>query len=584
MATLTSFLRRAVLAGTALAVLGGAALPGPASAAPAASEGIEAGWTATGSYLAGRQAQQSDDWSSAARFMGTALAFEPDNVELMRRAALLFLGSGEAEKAVTLARRLVREERTPHMAVALVAAADLRDGNVAQAAGLVEGGLPNDGLGQYVGPLVQAWVEAAAGRHGEALSRLAPLATAQGFAQLHDLHAGLLQELAGDMSAAEAAYARAVRAGATLRVIQIVGGFYERAGKPEEARLLYETFRTSTTDPLLIDPAIERLEAGGTAPRIVSDAREGMAEAMFDLASALHQERVGELATLYGRIALFLRPDFPLARLMIADVLAEEGQAEASIAEYREVEGEPGLRWAARLRIAEQLETLGRTDEAVELLNAMAAERPERTDALASLGDLYRATKRFEEAVGAYDAAIGRIGTPEERHWLVYYSRGVALEQSGRWQEAETDLLRALDLAPDQPYLLNYLGYSWVDRGVNLERAKAMIARAVELRPTDGYIVDSLGWALYRLGDHEGAVAQLERAVELQPLDATINDHLGDAYWQVGRAAEARFQWQRALMVAEEPKLQADIRAKLEKGLDRRMTAETRATGAEAVD
>lgn len=584
MATLTSFLRRAVLAGTALAVLGGAALPGPASAAPAASEGIEAGWTATGSYLAGRQAQQSDDWPAAARFMGTALAFEPDNVELMRRAALLFLGSGEAEKAVTLARRLVGEDRAPHMAVALVAAADLREGDVAQAAGLVEGGLPSDGLGQYVGPLVQAWVEAAAGRHGEALNRLAPLATAQGFAQLHDLHAGLIRELAGDMAAAEAAYARAVRAGATLRVIQIAGGFYERAGKPEEARLLYETFRTGTTDTLLIDPAIERLEAGRPAPRIVSDAREGMAEAMFDLASALHQERVGELATLYGRIALFLRPDFPLARLMIADVLAEQGQAEASIAEYRQVEGEPGLEWAARLRIAEQLETLGRTGEAVELLNAMAAERPERTDALASLGDLHRATKRFEEAVGAYDAAIGRIGTPEDRHWLVYYSRGVALEQSGRWQEAEADLLRALDLAPDQPYLLNYLGYSWVDRGVNLERAKAMIARAVELRPTDGYIVDSLGWALYRLGDHEGAVAQLERAVELQPLDATINDHLGDAYWQVGRAAEARFQWQRALMVAEEPKLQADIRAKLEKGLDRRMTAETRAAGAEAVD
>lgn len=590
MARLTPFLRRVVLAGVALVVLGGVALPAAAAApaaapASAAAPAGESGWTATGSYLAGRQAQQSDDWLAAARFMGAALAFEPGNVDLMRRAALLFLGAGEAEKAVALARRLAGDELTPHIAVTLAAAADLRAGDVAQAAALVEDGLPGDGLGQFVAPLVQAWVEVAAGRHDEALRRLAPLATAQGFAQLHDLHAGLIQELAGDMAAAGAAYARAVRAGTTLRVVQIVGTFYERAGKPGEARRLYETFREGTVDTLLVDPAIGRLDDGRSAPRIVSDAGEGMAEAMFDLASALHQEGVGELATLYGRIALFLRPDFPLAHLMIADVLAEEGQAEAAIAEYRQVGGGPGLRWAARMRVAAQLEALGRTDEAVELLGAMADERPGRAEALAALGDLYRSMKRFDEAIGAYDAAIARIGTPEDRHWFVYYSRGVVLEQTGRWQEAEADLLKALELAPDQPYLLNYLGYSWVDRDVNLERAKELIAHAVELRPDDGYIVDSLGWALYRMGDLGAAVVQLERAVELKPLDPTINDHLGDVYWQVGRTVEARFQWQRALLAAEEePKLQAEIRAKLEKGLPRRMTAETRAAGRGMLD
>lgn len=592
MARLTPLLRSAVLVGTALAVLGGPALPGPASAASgqgAASSGpvpggVEAGWTATGSYLAGRQAQQSDDWSAAARFIGTALAFEPDNVDLMRRAALLFLGSGDTDKAAVLARRLLGDERSGHMVVALAAAADLRDGRTEEAAGLVAAGLPGDGLGQYVSPLVQAWTEMAAGRHEEALKRLAPLASAQGFAQLHDLHLALIQELAGNMEAADAAYTRAAQAGPTLRVVQLVGSFYERAGKVEEARRLYGTFREDTADALLIDPIIERMEAGKPAPRLVSDAQEGMAEAMFDLASALHQEGAGELATLYGRLALFLRPDFPLARLMIADVLADEGQAEAAIAEYRKVEGEPGLLWAARLRIAEQLEALDLVDEAVELLNAMAQERPGRTDALASLGDLYRASKRFDEAIGSYDAAIERIAKPAERQWLVYYARGIALEQTGRWEEAEADLLKALELAPDQPYLLNYLGYSWVDRNVNLERAKAMIQRAVELRPTDGYIVDSLGWALYRMGDYGSAVVQLERAVELKPLDATINDHLGDAYWQVGRTAEARFQWQRALMASEEAKQQADIRGKLEKGLPRRLTAETRAAGAETLD
>ncbi len=205
-----------------------------------------------------------------------------------------------------------------------------------------------------------------------------------------------------------------------------------------------------------------------------------------------------------------------------------------------------------RLRIAANLDELDRSEEAVAELHAMAASRPDRIDALLALGSLLRSKERWVEAVTAYNDAISRVDEPQQRHWRAFYARGIALERSKQWDRSEGDFLRALELEPDQPFVLNYLGYSWVDQGVNLQRALKMIERAVELRPNDGYIIDSLGWARYRLGEFEDGVAHLERAVELLPDDPTINDHLGDALWQVGRHVEARFQWRRALALKPE--------------------------------
>jgi len=220
------------------------------------------------------------------------------------------------------------------------------------------------------------------------------------------------------------------------------------------------------------------------------------------------------------------------------------------------------------LRVAANLEMLDRTEEGLAQLKEMSAEAPTRAGADMQLGDLLRTKKRFTEAVDAYDEAIRRLqaaGMPER--WSLFYSRGIALERSGQWKPSEADLLHALELKPDQPLVLNYLGYSWIDRGENLERGLKMIEKAVELRPEDGYIVDSLGWAHYRLGDYSSAVQYLEKAIELVPEDPTINDHLGDAYWQSGRPSEARFQWRRALQFGPEADEIKPIEAKLDQGL-----------------
>ena len=155
----------------------------------------------------------------------------------------------------------------------------------------------------------------------------------------------------------------------------------------------------------------------------------------------------------------------------------------------------------------------------------------------------------------------------EKGAWVTYYYRGICFERSKQWSKAEADMRKALELQPEQPHVLNYLGYSWIDQGINLDEGMKMIKRAVEQRPDDGYIVDSLGWAYYRIGNFEDAVKHLERAIDLKPEDPTINDHLGDAYWRVGRTLEAKFQWAHARDLKPEPEELPKIEAKIENGL-----------------
>jgi Flp pilus assembly protein TadD len=264
---------------------------------------------------------------------------------------------------------------------------------------------------------------------------------------------------------------------------------------------------------------------------------------------------------------MFARPDLAEAALLIGDMMAEQENYDAAIAAYQAVAPASPLRHLAELRRARALYDMERQDEAFQLLEQLAAAEPERLDALVQLGDLLRRDERYRESEEAYSRAVERIGEPKREHWTLFYARGIAYERTEQWPEAEKDFFHALELEPEQPFVLNYLGYSWVDKGMHLDRAKGMLYRAVELRPDDGFIVDSLGWVHYRLGDYDAAVDQLERAVELEPGDPVINDHLGDAYWRVGRHREARYQWRRALTLEPEEDTVAAIEQKLRQGL-----------------
>ena len=278
-------------------------------------------------------------------------------------------------------------------------------------------------------------------------------------------------------------------------------------------------------------------------------------------------EDESEAALAYTRLAEYLRPGHDATQLLMGEVFELQGLPSEAITAYGRVAPESPLAWTARLRVATNLDSLDRGAEAIADLEAMTAERPTRPDPWVTLGDVQRGAQQWAAAAAAYDKAIELSGTPQARHWRLYYARGIAYERAQQWPRAESDFLKALELEPEQPYVLNYLGYSWVDQGINLSEALDMIESAVDQRPNDGFIVDSLGWAHYRLGDYREAVRHLERAVELEPDDPTINDHLGDALWQVGRAVEAEFQWRRALSLNPDEALAALIKAKLERGL-----------------
>lgn len=538
----------------------------PAKAPPAKESPLAA-------YLSGRVARGAGDWGRAASSLTAALAADPDNKALLTQAFLLNLGEGNIPQALTLARAMERLELNSLPATALLVSEDLGAGRI-DAARARLARKPGDPLAQYMVPLMAAWVEMAGGKPDMAKARLQPLLEAPGLTALAQLQLALMADQAGRTEEAATAYDKALEGGPPLRVVQLAGNFQERTGHPDQARRLYEAFAADNPGNLPIEEALARLRGGGKPKPLVATARDGLAESLFQFASALHQDSRQEMSLLYGRISLFLRAEQPLTRLMIGDVLAARQRHEQALAEYRTIGGTGAAGWAARLREADALRRLDRDDEAVKLLQTMAAERPDRTDALVRLGDLYRAADKDQAAIDVYDKAIARAGGAEAKDWVLFFARGMALEAAGRWPEAEADLKAALQLRPDEPQLLNYLGYSYVDRNLNLPEAKVLIERAVAQLPDNGQIVDSLGWVLYRTGDLTGAVEQLEKAVQLSPADPAINDHLGDVYWAVGRKPEARFQWRRAVQLAQDDAtLRGKAEEKLKNGLPQDKTA-----------
>ena len=315
---------------------------------------------------------------------------------------------------------------------------------------------------------------------------------------------------------------------------------------------------------------LERAERGDDSPVEVSNATDGMSEVLFNLAGLLSQEQADDAALVYLHQALALRSDFIMADVLLGELLQKQGRSEEAIAAYRGVPQDSSFGWIVSLRIADELQEMGATEQALTELDRLAAERPDAYEPMLRKGNLLRIEERFGEAVTAYDEAVARIeqeGEIEPRHWSLLYFRGIALERSDQWARAEADFMHALGLQPEQPYVMNYLAYSWVEKKQNLDEAEAMLERAVKLRPRDGYIVDSLGWVYYRLGRYDQAVVQLERAVELRPQDPTINDHLGDAFWRVGRKHEARFQWHRALSLDPEEDQIPIIEKKIKEGM-----------------
>ncbi len=552
--------RALLLAAALLSACGAAGSPSPAMTPPG-SLGAEPS-NVFGAYLAGRLAQSETDTRTAADRMLEALRGDPDQPEIVSRAFVAALLDGRSE-ALRLARRLPDNQA----AALLLIGSEALAGRYDRAEQRIRA-LPRQGPAVLLSPLMLAWTLQGKGQTDQALATLRPLAEGGRLRGIHALHMALIADLAGRGREAERAarMALAETQDASLRLLQLAGGVLARNGREADALRLMEALSHGLGD-FALAASTEAGRRALIAGRGVASPAEGIAEAELALAAALRGQGAGEAALILARLSLRLRPGFAPSLLLIAEHYAEERHPEAAVAILDQVASGDPLARVAALRRAGLLDRMNRVPEAEAAYRSLAQEAPEAPQPLVRLGDMLRIRSRFPEAVVAYDAAIARMGTLGAAEWPVLYARGIAHERSGNWPRAEADFQKALELAPEQPYVMNYLAYTWVEAGQNLERARTMLERAVELRPNDGNIVDSLGWALFKMGDLPGAVRWLERAAELEPRNSVINDHLGDAYWTAGRRSEARFQWLRALGLDPEPGEIPKIEAKLRDGL-----------------
>lgn len=527
-----------------------------------------AGESALGSYLAGRSARFGRDTAAAADYFDMALEEDPENQTLLQRTFMLMLEEGRMTRAVELAELRTQTNPRAVMAQMVLAIDDIRDGRL----DIGEQRLDQPqrtGFAVLLRPLLLAWLAAGRDDVEASMAALDGLSDRAAFAAFKSYHSALIYDFLDRPAEAEAAYIETRGGGAAnaTRVVLAYGSFLFRQDRADEARTLFEDYLTRVPENPVIEAALAEIEAGRGVPAPVQSVEHGIAEAFYGAAGALARDRAGNAAKVYVQLALYMRPDLDSGQMLLGEIFENDERWEEAISVYRAIPPSSAYSWDSRLRTATSLNRLDRVDDAVDLLRSMVGERPQDTGAPIALADILRTHERYEEAAAEYDRAIARTGELEERHWALLYTRGIALERSKDWDRAEADFLRALELRPDQPLVLNYLGYSWVERAKNLTEAREMIEKAVEQRPNDGYIVDSLGWVLFRMGEFEAAVTHLERAVELRPEDPTINEHLGDAYWQVGRRLEARFQWRHALALGPEEEQIPVIEAKLDEGL-----------------
>ena len=508
-----------------------------------------------GAYLNGRFAAHAGDQEIAAEALLRALASDAQNPELLHTAFMANMLAGRPD-AVRLARLL------PGVIAAqlLLVNQEIKAGRWDAADSRIRG-LPRQALTQTLQPLLTAWTQVGTDRMDAALATLRPMLDGRRMRGAFALHSALINDIAGRNAEAGRLYqqVQAEGGGSNLRMAQILASWQMRQGRLTEAtQMLRDLADTGQELPVTVSTL---LAAANRRP--VRTAAEGIAEVYLGLAAATSQSEQGEMPRLFLRLALDLRPDFTTARLLMADLADADKQTDSAARILANIAADDPLIGLVRLRRATIAEHAGLTDDALRDLEQLARDYPDSSLPYASMADILRQKRRFAEAVPAYDKAIARINSPRRGAWSLFYARGIAHDRAHNWAKAEADLKRALELSGNQPYILNYLGYSWADQGVNLTEARSLIEKAMALKPNDGAITDSLGWVLFRQGDIAGAIKHLERAAELQPEDATINSHLGDAYWAVGRKREAQFQWRRALLFNPEPEEKTRLEAKL---------------------
>jgi tetratricopeptide (TPR) repeat protein len=527
--------------------------------------------TPAGNYLAARQANLERDADAASLYYRAALRTDQKNPEILELAFYSVLADGDVDEAARLAERLIQLDRNNRNAHLVLGVKALKAKNYKEARSQFNQAARGP-VTDLTATLLGAWSAFAANDSKGAVDTIDKLAGPEWYGIFKDMHAGLILDLANNKKEAGKRLEHSYKLDSSaLRVMQAYAGYLSRNGSKDEALKMYGEFdKQLPRYPLVVD-AMATLRKDEPLPRMVDSVQSGAAEALYGLGAALgRREEELSLANrglAYLQLALYLDPNHALAMLALADLYEAMKKPELALKVYERVPASSPLKRNAEIQLGIDLDALERTDEAKKHLDKLIASKPEDLDAVLALGNIMRERKQYAACADAYTKAVNLQPNPTRANWTTYYFRGICYERSKQWANAEADMKKALELYPEQPHVLNYLGYSWIDQGVHLDDGMSMIKRSVEQRPDDGYIVDSLGWAYFRLGNYDEAVKNLERAVELKPVDPTINDHLGDVYWKVDRMLEAKFQWSHARDLKPDADDLKTIEDKLKNGL-----------------
>ena len=532
--------------------------------APAAAQGV------AGNYLAATAADYRGDFAAGAKYLNRLLSRDPNNQRILDRALFFNIASGDTRASVSIARKLeAAAPRASRFGSLVLAVEAFKEGDMRTLEGLVTGKTPFPPLVQ---DMLTGWMHMENGNVEEALAFFDRPADSDARRAYNQYNKALALAIVGDFEKAAEILEGDPSGPLRLNIDTVyfhadVLNQLDRRAEAQE--LLGVMTGNGAHDGKAI--AMRQRIADGTQEEFtfVTSASDAVAENLRSLAQSLGQPDTLRAALIYARLASYLDPGHVRGRLLSATVLEELGQYELAIGIYDNVPDDADEALDANIGRAAALRQSGQSAEAIDALKAVVAQAPDYIEGYLALGDTLRGEKEFEPCIDAYTQALNRIDAPETRHWAVFYTRGICQERAGQWEGAEADFRKALELQPDQPLVLNYLGYSLIEKRIKMEEAEEMIRKAVAARPNDGYITDSLGWVLYLNGRYEEAVGPMERAAELLPVDPIVNDHLGDVLWKVGRRTEAYFHWKRALSFEPEDKDAERIRRKLDMGLDR---------------
>jgi tetratricopeptide (TPR) repeat protein len=569
------------LAGTALALLLSVSHLSMATAAdsaePQETESFDVGDidSFAGAFLAARTAETDRDYSNAVKFYKKALEFTPNELELQQRLMIALIMNGDFDEGVDLAKILENDPAVERVTSVALGFRAIRDGDYSEALDHFKYQGPND-LDRLMNQLLIAWSKVGEGEGKEALTLVEELKGPSWYNIFRNYNLGVMAAVVGDTDTARKALTETVtdrNGGATApdtfaRAVIALAALEAQAGNKQKALDALAAGDELITNFAPFKALRAEIEAGRQPKPVVANAAQGAAGVLFSIGGALNREGAEDTVMLYLQLSHALDKDAADTLILLGGIAENAKQPEKAIAFYSQVPETSPMRRISELQLGLTLAETGKVKEAREHLLALIASDPKDIRSYLAYGSVLSEAKDYAAMAENYDRAVEIIGpNPARNHWSVFFQRGIAYERLKKWEKAEPNFHKALELNPDQPQVLNYLGYSWVDMNRNLQEGLEMIKKAVELRPDDGYIVDSLGWAYYRLGRFEEAVVELERAVELRAGDATINDHLGDAYWRVGRKLEAKYQWKRALASEPEDVEVPKIQAKIDKGL-----------------